>query len=108
VKLRYTQPDNFIDHPVYQCVGLDRAYLHQDCVAKIQKAAEELLEIDKNKYLIVLDAFRPNFAQQKMRAWAEQVHPVDADSWVGKAYNPGIRPKTKEKSACTCAASRST
>ena len=64
VELKYSTTDNFMGIDLYG--DLENAYLQPDVADKILKAQSLLKRIDSAKTLLIYDAVRPKYIQQKM------------------------------------------
>lgn len=72
VDLKYSTTDNFVGIDMYG--DLDKAFCQPDVAQKLQKAYQFLQEEDSSLTLLVFDAVRPVFVQQKM--WDTLVMPI--------------------------------
>ena len=64
VDLKYSTLDNFVGIDLYG--DLDKAFCQPDVAEKLKKAYDYLQEEDSTLTLLVFDAVRPVFVQQKM------------------------------------------
>ena len=64
VELKYSTPDNFVGIDMYG--DLEKAFCQPDVAEKLKKAYQYLQEEDSTLTLLVFDAVRPVFVQQKM------------------------------------------
>lgn len=67
IDLRYASPDNFVGRPLYG--GWDCNYLRLEAAAGLESAAAWLAKMRPGYRLLVLDALRPQRAQEAL--WAE-------------------------------------
>lgn len=67
VELRYASPDNFVGRPLYG--GLDCNYLRKEAADALESAAAWLARMRPGYRLLVLDALRPQRAQEAL--WSE-------------------------------------
>ena len=64
VSLMYTRPDNFTGRVLY--TDLKDAYLHPDAAQALKKCQQRLKQMRPDLSLIIYDAARPMYVQQKM------------------------------------------
>ena len=84
IDLRYATPDNFTQQQIYHHA---RAYLHQDALTALVRAAE--LASAQGLRLRLLDAYRPSVAQ--WRLWATLPDPrFVADPRLGSIHTRGV------------------
>ena len=62
--LLYLTKDNLFERPLYQELGITKAYMHKDAVPFLQHLDEQL--VLENLYLVIYDAYRPIAAQHAM------------------------------------------
>jgi D-alanyl-D-alanine dipeptidase len=69
VDLRYATANNFLGKNLYG--AFDRAFLHRDAAAKLERAREELAVLKPGHRFVVFDALRPRSVQRVL--WAAVV-----------------------------------
>lgn len=67
IDLRYASPDNFVGRPLYG--GLDCNFLRKEAAAALESAVAWLTKMRPGYRLLVLDALRPQRAQEAL--WSE-------------------------------------
>lgn len=90
IDLRYASADNFIGRDMYG--AFDRAYLHHDAAAKLDRAAQALTARRPDHRFVIYDALRPRAIQRVLwdlvKGTPDQMYIADPDR--GSLHNFGL------------------